>query len=88
VALKAKINTESTFIFNEMRQTQTGGDVLADFSSRGPSRINYDIKPELTASGVTIFSTVPAYMINKQNPTDYQYAYKRLSGTSMASPQT
>lgn len=86
LALKAKINTDSTFTFNELGQMQTKGDNLADFSSRGPARVTYDIKPEVTAPGVGVFSTVPSYMVNKVDQTDYQYAYKRLSGTSMASP--
>ncbi|XZF74116.1 S8 family serine peptidase [Bacillus sp. AL-1R] len=85
-ALKSKINTTSTFTFNELGQIQTKADELADFSSRGPARVTYDIKPEITAPGVGVFSTVPAYMINKNTPNDYKYAYERLSGTSMATP--
>ncbi|MGG0177217.1 S8 family serine peptidase [Gottfriedia acidiceleris] len=86
IALKTKLNTVSTFTFNQLGQLQKAGDELADFSSRGPSRITYDIKPEVTAPGVGVFSTVPAYMINKEKTNDYQYSYQRLSGTSMASP--
>ncbi|MFF3024449.1 S8 family serine peptidase [Gottfriedia sp. NPDC057948] len=86
LALKSKINTTSTFTFNELGQIQTKADMLADFSSRGPARVTYDIKPEITAPGVGVFSTVPAYMINKNTPNDYKYAYERLSGTSMATP--
>ncbi|ODG90173.1 hypothetical protein BED47_12615 [Gottfriedia luciferensis] len=86
LALKSKINTTSKFTFNELGQIQTKADELADFSSRGPARVTYDIKPEVTAPGVGVFSTVPAYMINKNTPNDYKYAYERLSGTSMATP--
>ncbi|MFB7142125.1 S8 family serine peptidase [Gottfriedia sp. NPDC056225] len=88
LALKNKITSESTFTFNELTKIQTEGDTLADFSSRGPTRITYDIKPEVVAPGVSVFSTVPSYVINKENPNDYQYAYQRLSGTSMAAPYT
>ncbi|PGL73170.1 S8 family serine peptidase [Bacillus sp. AFS055030] len=86
LALKSKVNTASTFTFNELGEIQTKADELADFSSRGPARVTYDIKPEITAPGVGVFSTVPAYMINKNKPNDYEYAYERLSGTSMATP--
>ncbi|PGS49639.1 S8 family serine peptidase [Bacillus sp. AFS041924] len=78
----------ASFTFTEMGRGTLEGDTLADFSSRGPSRINYDIKPEIVAPGVSIMSTVPSYINNKDNQSDYQYAYQRLSGTSMASPYT
>ncbi|MGG0176544.1 S8 family serine peptidase [Gottfriedia acidiceleris] len=86
LALKSKVNAASTFTFNELNEIQTKADELADFSSRGPARVTYDIKPEITAPGVGVFSTVPAYIINKNTPNDYKYAYERLSGTSMATP--
>ncbi|MFB7140760.1 S8 family serine peptidase, partial [Gottfriedia sp. NPDC056225] len=56
------------------------------FSSRGPSRVLYDIKPEVTAPGVSVFSTVPSYMHGADQIGNYNYAYERLSGTSMATP--
>ncbi|PGZ90667.1 hypothetical protein COE53_17045 [Bacillus sp. AFS029533] len=77
------------FTFGDMSQTVTTGNKLADFSSRGPSRVLYDIKPEVTAPGVSVFSTVPSYMHKDDNGNplpDYKYAYERLSGTSMATP--
>jgi len=74
------------FTFNNMSQVVTLGDKLADFSSRGPSRVLYDIKPEVTAPGVSVFSTVPSYMHGADQIGNYQYAYERLSGTSMATP--
>ncbi|QKE75130.1 S8 family serine peptidase [Arthrobacter citreus] len=74
------------FTFSNMKQTVTVGDKLAPFSSRGPSRVLYDIKPEVTAPGVSVFSTVPSYMHGADQIGNYQYAYERLSGTSMATP--
>ncbi|PEJ52241.1 hypothetical protein CN692_22060 [Bacillus sp. AFS002410] len=80
----------SSFSFGDYTKVQTASDDLAGFSSRGPSRVNYDIKPEVTAPGVAIMSTVPFYVNNKTvdgtHPEDYKYAYERLSGTSMATP--
>ena len=80
----------ASFTFGDYTKIKTASDELAGFSSRGPSRVNYDIKPEVTAPGVAIMSTVPFYINNKNvdgtHTEDYQYAYQRLSGTSMATP--
>ncbi|WP_318153122.1 S8 family serine peptidase [Metabacillus arenae] len=48
-------------------------DMLADFSSRGPVTVTWDIKPDVVAPGVAIDSTVPN-------------GYMALQGTSMAAP--
>lgn len=60
----------------------TKADSMASTSSRGPSMIVYQIKPEITAPGVNILSTVPSGSCFLCNPS----GYTRLSGTSMASP--
>ncbi|MFF3024963.1 S8 family serine peptidase [Gottfriedia sp. NPDC057948] len=91
IEIAAAIKTgASNFTFGDFKKVQTASDELAGFSSRGPSRVNYDIKPEVTAPGVAILSTVPFYVNNKtgdgSKPEDYKYAYERLSGTSMATP--
>ncbi len=76
------------FSFSDLGHITTVGDVLADFSSRGPSRVTYEIKPEVTAPGVNVLSTVPAFVNDHDNPGNYQFAYSSLSGTSMATPAT
>ncbi|EPD50295.1 hypothetical protein HMPREF1210_02866 [Paenisporosarcina sp. HGH0030] len=86
-AIKGKLTSGNpTFSFDDMSQVVTEGSVLADFSSRGPSRVLYDIKPEVTAPGVSVLSTVPSYVHGPDQIGNYQYAYERLSGTSMAAP--
>ncbi|MEH7451466.1 S8 family serine peptidase [Gottfriedia acidiceleris] len=86
-AVKSKLSTDnSTFSFDEMGQVSDEGSKLASFSSRGPARITYDIKPEVTAPGVSVFSSVPPYMHGADQIGNYQYAYDNLSGTSMATP--
>lgn len=77
---------EGTFTFETLSNTKTEGDHLADFSSRGPVNGNYDIKPDVVAPGVSIFSTAPEYINDPQDGINYDNAYVRLSGTSMASP--
>ncbi|EPD53716.1 hypothetical protein HMPREF1210_00539 [Paenisporosarcina sp. HGH0030] len=87
----AAINAGKTDItFGDYSKVKTSGNELAAFSSRGPSRVNYDIKPEVVAPGAAILSTVPFYINDKtvdgSKPEDYKYSYSRLSGTSMATP--
>jgi subtilisin family serine protease len=62
------------------------GDQLGGFSSRGPARRYYDIKPEVTAPGVAVFSSIPAYYNGVTHKDDYEHAYARFDGTSMAAP--
>ncbi|MEU1350983.1 S8 family serine peptidase [Streptomyces sp. NPDC005795] len=62
-----------------------GDGALADFSSRGPVYGSAAIKPEVTAPGVSVLSSVPADIVDPAGD-DYTYAYARLSGTSMAAP--
>ncbi|WP_178075858.1 S8 family serine peptidase [Paenibacillus oralis] len=51
-------------------------DIMAAFSSRGPSKPSYDIKPDISAPGVSIRSSVPGY----------EGWYEAQNGTSMAAP--
>ncbi|MBC6942507.1 MAG: hypothetical protein DWB45_07280 [Xanthomonadales bacterium] len=52
------------------------GDVLADFSLRGPSNLTTVTKPDVTGPGVSIYAPVDAAAGN----------YGIMSGTSMSSP--
>ncbi|WP_404330982.1 S8 family serine peptidase [Mesobacillus maritimus] len=56
------------------------GESMADFSSRGPVTGTWMIKPDVSAPGVNITSTVPTH--NSENP----HGYAAMQGTSMASP--
>ncbi len=51
-------------------------DVIADFSSGGPTPISLQLKPEVSAPGVNVLSSVPAHV----------GLWDTFSGTSMASP--
>ncbi|QKE73342.1 S8 family serine peptidase [Arthrobacter citreus] len=83
---RLKTLDEKSLSFETLSNTNTEGDHLADFSSRGPVFGNDDIKPDLVAPGVSIFSTVPEYINNPQDGVNYDTAYLRLDGTSMATP--
>ncbi|MGL5329566.1 MAG: S8 family serine peptidase [Peptostreptococcaceae bacterium] len=68
-------------------ETKTEKDLLGDFSSRGPAPDSYEIKPDISAPGVNIFSTYPEFINDTdENKEDYTSAYARISGTSMAAP--
>ncbi|MDF2038407.1 S8 family serine peptidase [Cytobacillus oceanisediminis] len=81
-----ELGDDVTLTFGELVSTQTEGDNLAGFSSRGPVNGSYDIKPDVVAPGVAIFSTIPEYINSPEEGTDYTAAYARLQGTSMATP--
>ncbi|PEL14021.1 S8 family serine peptidase [Bacillus sp. AFS017336] len=81
-----RLKGQKDITFESTGSIKTEGDHLADFSSRGPAAGNDDIKPDVVGPGVAIFSTLPIYMNNKNDDTNYDMAYGRLSGTSMATP--
>src|SRR5699024_7551641 len=62
---------EKTLYLDTEYEEQISG--VADFSSRGPVTVNWDIKPDILAPGTDILSTVPG-------------GYQILQGTSMAAP--
>ncbi|WP_051251528.1 S8 family serine peptidase [Paenibacillus harenae] len=78
LALKAGTETSGSIPFTfgiELEQ-----DFMGDFSSVGPTLPGLTIKPDISAPGVAIRSSVPAFDGN------YEDAYADLQGTSMASP--
>lgn len=77
-ALKSKIEANSGYEIKFGTDLQQ--DLIADLSSRGPGLPNYGIKPDISAPGVGIRSSIPAY------GGDYTDAYADLQGTSMATP--
>jgi subtilisin family serine protease len=87
IARSLTIGQPLTFTFaDNFAEIHLAGDKIAEFSSRGPNNDgNYGIKPDISAPGVNIYSTLPAY--GKLDPSkSYDKAYGRLSGTSMATP--
>ncbi|MCY8908563.1 S8 family serine peptidase [Bacillus atrophaeus] len=72
-----KGDTKATF---ELTVSKALGEQVADFSSRGPVMDTWMIKPDISAPGVNIVSTIPTH--DSDNP----YGYGSKQGTSMASP--
>jgi len=58
----------------------SNADIIAGFSSRGPTPFTYLIKPDVTAPGVNVYSSV----FNEEEPAELGFAY--FQGTSMATP--
>ncbi|WP_010531580.1 S8 family serine peptidase [Lentibacillus jeotgali] len=65
-------NTQNKNLYMETKEATTK-QTIADFSSRGPVTVNWDLKPGVSAPGTNILSTVPG-------------GYQELQGTSMAAP--
>lgn len=70
-------------------------DVVAAYSSRGPTAVDFEAKPDLVAPGTgivslsdpssTFYTTKAAYLLSGTRETSYK-PYLSLSGTSMAAP--
>lgn len=55
-------------------------DILASFSSWGPTDVTYRVKPDVVAPGVNVLSSLPAASCGADAPSCWGF----LSGTSMA----
>ena len=84
-AIRAAITNGGKVKFSSFTSTTTTGDQVNDSSSRGPSTPNFDIKPDVTAPGTNIMSSVPMYKADFPD-AKYDTAYERFTGTSMATP--
>jgi len=59
----------------------TGDNVLAGFSSHGPTDVDYRVKPDVVAPGVNVLSSQPAWVCGG-DPDCWAF----FQGTSMATP--
>jgi subtilisin family serine protease len=58
----------------------SGDDLIADFTSEGPTDVDFRAKPDLVAPGVNVLSSVPA------NACATPPCFAFMNGTSMATP--
>ncbi|MCM3636512.1 S8 family serine peptidase [Sporosarcina luteola] len=85
-AIRAALaQSAGTISFSNFNKTMTAGDEVNNSSSRGPSTPNFDIKPDVTAPGTNIMSTIPMYKADFPG-ANYEQAFTRKTGTSMATP--
>lgn len=68
--LEQQSKQKASYLETVYKEKEAG---VAEFSSRGPVTVNWDIKPDILAPGTDIISTVPG-------------GYQILQGTSMAAP--
>lgn len=62
---------------------RSGNDnILASFSSWGPTDVTYRVKPDVVAPGVNVLSSFPGQYCDQDSPGCWAF----LSGTSMAAP--
>jgi len=67
--------------------TRTGNDNwLAAFSSRGPTRVDYLVKPDVVAPGVNVLSSIPLQYCKGTAWVDQSGCWAFFQGTSMATP--
>ena len=87
VVLKAWIASgtgHTATVLGATRDTSaSNGNIMADFSSRGPNGTIDVLKPDVTAPGVDIWAAVNSPVPGVGNPE-----YDFYSGTSMSSPHT
>ncbi len=79
-------NDSKLLQFAKLEKEIIEGGLVADFSSRGPVALTFDIKPDVVAPGVAIYSTLPYYSFDPKAVNDYTNAYGLYNGTSMATP--
>src|SRR5438105_3312247 len=60
-------------------------DILAGFSSQGPTAVNFDVKPDLTSVGVNVLSSITCVGKPATCPGDGT-GWAFFSGTSMSTP--
>src|SRR5690625_4165069 len=83
---EALAESQGTVSFSNIQADESAGNEVNESSSRGPSMPNLDVKPDVVAPGTNIMAAVPAY--KKDYPdANYEQAYDRKTGTSMAAPQ-
>ena len=71
----------STTIGSSLSYFSTANDdIMAGFSSQGPTDVDFRIKPDVVAPGVNVLSSVPA------NACDVPPCFAFFQGTSMAAP--
>ncbi|HEX5510861.1 MAG TPA: S8 family serine peptidase, partial [Actinomycetales bacterium] len=64
--------------------TRTGNDnIMADFSSQGPTDVTFRVKPDVVAPGVNVLSSVPKHSCKEPGSTG---CWAFMQGTSMATP--
>ena len=83
LALKAKGDGMLTTILAGLDYFRTANDnIMAGFSSEGPTDVKFRVKPDVVAPGVNVLSSQPAWACEQTDPSCWAF----FQGTSMATP--
>jgi subtilisin family serine protease len=83
LALKAKGDGVLTTIHAGLEYFRTANDnIMAGFSSMGPTDVQFRVKPDVVAPGVNVLSSQPADKCVQKTPSCWAF----FQGTSMATP--
>ena len=83
--LKANLGVSTTVDGTQFEDVVTANaDILASFSSRGPTPYDFRLKPDVTAPGVNVLSSVWI----RESDGSLSHAFDFFQGTSMATPHT
>jgi minor extracellular serine protease Vpr len=82
-ALRASGATTASAVEVFQEFITTNADILAGFSSQGPTRVNLAVKPDVTSVGVNVLSSISCVGAETCTGDD---AWAFFSGTSMATP--
>jgi subtilisin family serine protease len=78
-------NGRATTISATLRYFLTGNDdIMAGFSSQGPTDVDFRVKPDVVSPGVNVLSSIPLSFCG----TDARTCWAFFQGTSMSSPHT
>jgi minor extracellular serine protease Vpr len=85
-ALRTALASKSAKVtFSNFSKRVQAGDDISNSSSRGPSTPSFDIKPDVSAPGTNIMSSIAMYKKDDPN-VRYDEAYNRYTGTTFAAP--
>lgn len=79
-SVKAASGTDATITASQQYFVSGNDDIMAGFSSRGPTDVDFRVKPDVVAPGVNVLSAVPSQFCAM--PPCYAF----FQGTSMATP--
>ncbi|HEX2856166.1 MAG TPA: S8 family serine peptidase [Propionibacteriaceae bacterium] len=81
------LDGQTVTLGKDLTYNRTGNDNLfADFSSWGPTRVDYRVKPDVVAPGVNVLSSIPLQFCKDASWVDQYGCWAFLQGTSMATP--
>src|SRR5438552_3245245 len=84
-ALRASGATTASAVATFQEFITANKDILAGFSSQGPTTVNFDVKPDLTSVGVNVLSSITCVGKPATCPGDGT-GWAFFSGTSMSTP--